>query len=286
MGKIKISRLQKRLGHIRHLVSRHTAAAIESVWRDVSCTFVLSTGRTGTATLTELFDHAQGVTAAHEPWPELLRERTEARYEVADQPGRYWSIFTRARAHRLLQAHRAGHQYVETSARLTFFAPVLHARMPNARFLYVHREPWDVVRSGMRRGWYRDHPNDPHRIRPVPGEPAYEAWDAMTRFEQICWYWAAYNRFALDFYDAVGGDRVLMIRATDLFSGAALPEIFAFMGLNLPAEKVLERELDAQHNAQHAEHFPEAEAWTPEQRAALRTYAGPEMERLGYVLPA
>ena len=278
--------LRVRRFRMRRALYRGTGNALQSAWRDARCTFVLSTGRTGTATLTELFDHVPGVTAVHEPNPELLQERMEARHAVAEDPERFRTIFARSRGLRLLKAHRAGHHYVETSARLTFFAPVIYEQLPNARFLFVHREPWDVVRSGMRRGWYRDHPNDPVRIRPVPGEAAYDGWNEMSQFEQICWYWAAYNRFALDFYESVGGDRVLMVRATDLFTGAALPEIFSFMGLNLPAEKVLERELKAQHNAQHAAHFPEADAWTDEQREALRRYAGPEMARLGYALPA
>ena len=278
--------VRRRRRSLQRSLHERVGSALRSSWQDVECAFVLSTGRTGTATLTELFDHAPSVVATHEPNPQLLRERMEARYEIAGQPDRYWDIFAEARGYPLLQAKRAGQQYIETSARLTFFAPVLHARMPNARFLYSHREPWDVVRSGMRRGWYRDHPNDPFRIRPVPGEPAYETWDRMTRFEQICWYWAAYNRFALDFYDSVGGDRVLLVPSSRLFTGEALPDIFSFLGLDLPPEQALQQELNAQHNAQHQAHFPEADDWTDEQREALRTYAGPEMERLGYTLPS
>jgi hypothetical protein len=247
--------------------------------------FVLSTGRTGTATLAELFDHVPDAVAYHEPPPELLRERTEARYEIGEQPDRYWEIFARARGHRLLEAHEAGQTYVETSPRLTFFAPVLHEHMPHARFLYVHREPWDIVRSGMRRAWYSGHPNDPVRLRPGPDEPLAETWDSLSAFEKNCWYWAACNRFILDFGDRVGWDRILKIEATDLFSGAALGPIFSFLGVEPPQEQALKRELKARHNAQQSAHFPEVDEWSDAQRATLLRYAGSEMDRLGYVLP-
>lgn len=278
--------VRRRRRALRAAVQERIGSALRSSWHEVECAFVLSTGRTGTATLTELFDHVPNATASHEPRPQLLKERTEARYEIAGAPKRYWEIFVRARGYRLLQAHRAGEQYVETSSRLTFFAPVLHAHLPNARFLYVHREPWDVVRSGMRRGWYIDHPNDPVRLRPGPDEPLAATWDQLSPFEKNCWYWAACNRFALDFCDRVGWERVLEVQANDLFSGAALDEIFDFLHLERPPQQALKQELNARHNAQQAAHFPKVDAWSDEQRATLLAYAGPEMERLGYSLPA
>ena len=47
-------------------------------WKDTSRAFVLSTGRSGTATLAELFDLSSEINSHHEPPPNLLKETQSA----------------------------------------------------------------------------------------------------------------------------------------------------------------------------------------------------------------
>jgi hypothetical protein len=48
--------------------------------------------------------------------------------------------------------------------------------MPNVKFVHLFRHPGEVVRSGMRRGWYNGHPSDRYRIEPGQHDPMRRLW--------------------------------------------------------------------------------------------------------------
>ena len=253
-----------------------------SLWRDVDSVFVLSTGRTGTETLKHLFELSDRVSAFHEPEPQLLEERKRARVEVYDQAAKYTKIFARARGAALYREVLRGKIYAETSARLTFFAPVIAELLPNARFIYIHRHPGGIVRSGMRRKWYVDHEADYARIEPAPNEAAKKEWDTWDPFTKICWYWDAYNRFSLNFAESIDSSRVLSLDAGSIFDGSAAARIFSFIGAEAPPQSKISAVLSKKHNAQHSEQFPRFENWPPEMRRVLYNIAGDTMRSLGY----
>lgn len=252
------------------------------IWKEARCLFVLSTGRTGTMTLARLLDLSEEVDAFHEPRPQLLEARQSARWDVYANEAKYRHIFIRARGTPLFAAAWRKQLYAETSARLTFFAPVIADLLPNAKFLFVHRSPFGVIQSGMKRGWYVDHPADYARIRPVEGEGFFDQWDDMDPFEKICWYWDVYNDFAVDFCERARSSRVLSIRASELFDGEATSRIFDFLGVRRPPENATDEVLNKKLNAQQEGTFPEPEEWTPTMHQTLRRIASRTMERLGY----
>jgi len=243
---------------------------------------MLTTGRTGTDTLMHLLNLSDDIDAYHEPPPELLPERKRARSAVYAEKDEFKRIFVRARGASLTRTKARGKIYAETSARLTFFAPVIAELLPNARFLFVHRHPGEVVRSGVRRKWFAGHPNDYVRIEPVPGERHYEDWQRWGAFEKNCWSWDAYNRFALDFIEDSEASRITAIRSDHLFDGSSVQEIFGFLSVLAPPQDLVQSVLARKHNAQKSAHFPRYEDWTPEQRQVLEEIAGETMQRLGY----
>lgn len=244
--------------------------------------FILSTGRTGTKTLSRLLDLSSDIDAFHEPYPQLLEARKTARWEVYDNPSKYHNIFLRSRGAALWKAQRRGVLYAETSARMTFFAPVIAELLPKARFIYIHREPTAIIRSGMRRGWYVDHPADYARISPVDGEEANAGWDQWTPFEKTCWYWDAYNRFALHFCSRIDASRMLTIQAREVFDGTATPAIFSHINVPVPRGERVDQILSKKLNAQERDTFPKREAWTDDMFRTLHRIAGETMDRLGY----
>ena len=251
-------------------------------WRETRAAFVLSTGRTGTKTLARLLDLSPEIDAFHEPHPQLLQERKAARWDVHRNERAYEQIFTLSRGAMLFRSHFRNRIYAETSARLTFFAPVIKKLLPESRFFFIHRDPRAVIRSGMRRGWYVDHPADFARVRPVPGEAAWEEWESWSPFEKICLYWDSHNRFSLDFYEDDGASQVLSIRADDLFTGAAVSDIFAHLDVPSPSPGNVERVLSKKLNAQKQDEFPKAPNWSTDMIETLHRMAGDTMERLGY----
>lgn len=278
-------RTRSRRHRIRQKINqfyRGIAALGSPLWRSTPSVFVLSTGRTGTETLMHLLALCPDVNSFHEPHPQLLEERKAARVEIGRNPEKYTRIFARARGSRLLAARLQGRVYVETSARLTFFSPVIADLLPNSKFIYIHRHPAEVVRSGMRRRWYVDHPADYARITPDPSEVPPSVWTKWEPFRKICWYWNAYNRFALDFVRTVDSSRVLSLNAREVFDGSAAQRIYDLAGVSAPGKSAIERVLSAKHNAQKLADFPKYADWTPEMRGTLSEIAGMTMTELGY----
>ena len=283
-------KLRAKLRHRWQTVKRRAQRTASSIlgrvgqpyWKSAECAFILSTGRTGTKTLAGLLGLSSDIDAFHEPHPQLLEERKTARWEVHHNYSKYQNIFARSRGASLLRALRHETIYAETSARMTFFAPVIAELLPKSKFIYIHRAPTAIVRSGMRRGWYIDHPADYARICPVEGEEAYAEWSQWPPFKKICWYWDAYNRFALDFCSRTDPSRVLTLRADEIFDGTAIPSIFSHLGISAPPDGRIEQILSKKLNAQQRDSFPKREAWTPDMFSTLHTIAGETMDRLGY----
>lgn len=275
-GRQRTEQVLKRLG------AGITAYATRPIWRKAQCLFVLSTGRTGTTTLARLLNLSEEIDAFHEPRPQLLEERQAARWELHTNKRKYRHIFIRARGAPLFQAVWKGRMYAETSARLTFFAPVIADLLPRAKFLFIHRNPVGLIRSGMKRGWYVDHPADYARIRPVRGEDFFDRWEQRSPFEKICWYWKVYNEFAIDFCRQIPSSRVLTFRASDLFEGTAVPQIFEFLDVRQLSDDDVDRVLRKKLNAQQEGSFPEEDEWSSCMYGTLRRIAGDTMEKLCY----
>lgn len=255
------------------------------LWRHARSLFVLSCGRTGTDTLAHVLATSPAVWALHEPEPQLMAERKEARTRVYDEPTKFNKIFIASRAHSLVAARMRSRIYAETSARLTFFAPVIADLLPNAKFVFLHRHPGEIVRSGMRRGWYVAHQADKHRIAPVRGETGFDEWENWNPFEKVCWYWNAYHRFILDFVKELPSERWLELRSTDFFdpSTGAAEAVLRFLDVSPPEDRI-RAELSVRHNAQGAGDFPHHSDWSRPQKEALLKVAGHTMGELGYEL--
>lgn len=252
------------------------------------CVFVLSTGRVGTKTLTALFELSNAVVTTHEPEPRLVRSSYEAYMEGADARAdeKWRSVVLAARDSFVCAANLRGKVYVETNNRLTYLAPALAAAFPASRFIHLHRHPEEVVRSAMRRGYYERHGWDFARIRPRPGEPLAAEWDGLRRLEQCAWYWSRCNDEARAFLETLPAPRRLDLRADALFAGdeATLRRLYAFVGVEFPSRRRVERVLGKKINAGRKGQFPPASEWSDDERAAVRRFVSTTAAALGYSL--
>ncbi len=268
----------------KRLLRRAVTAAVR---RRASCLFVLSTGRVGTVTLTHLLELSPAVDAQHEPGPQFLEETRRA-YQGSPRNGAQTAALARAfaasRVRPLWRAARPGRVYAECSNRLTFLAPQLAEYLPRSRFLHLHRDPATVVRSAMRRGYYRDHPWDAYRITPRPDDPFAGEWEGWGPFERCCWYWAAVNGFCLDAAQRLPPERVLSARMEALFgaNGDGVTRLCGWLGVPAGPPAEVRRVAGTRYNAQRENAFPQWSEWSAAQRAALARIAGPVATRLGY----
>ena len=253
-------------------------------WGAAEAFFVLSTGRCGTRTLASILDLGSNAFVQHEPVPRMNNQCREVYEQWENNPEFYKTLIETCREDFIYEAYEEGRIYGETANRLTNFAPAINAVFTNSKFIHLVRDPRDVVRSGMDRGWYAGHKWDEGRIVPRPGDPYYDRWAEMTLFEKCSWLWFETNRFAQEFVKSLPPDRTFTLKSEGLFDGEfdGLKQIFDFVGVEIPRSRLIQKILKRKENYQRRRSFPAKEQWTDEQNAALRAVAGPLMEVFGY----
>ena len=261
--------------------------AYEQEWQDLACVFALSTGRTGTQTLAAMLRLSPQVVAQHEPAPRLVKATFDAYMEAQDEGWiEKWTPFMLAtRDDFVLEANAKGKVYVESNNRLTYVAPAVMAAFPASKFIFSHRDPYKVIRSGMQRGAYQG-PNKAWnfaRIRPRKGEPSFTEWASLSPLEKEAWRWAQINQMAHAFFSTVPAERRMELPAATFFSGKPeiYKEIFEFVGVPCPPRSEIEGIMGKKMNAQaHFNGLPFE--WTDESLARVRRFIEPTATLLGY----
>src|SRR5690625_618085 len=139
-------------------------------WKSLQPVWVLSTGRTGTSTLTRLLNLSPAIDAYHELGPELFQFSYDYFREDIESAQALRTLMY-LRDELVFRSYRDGMVFVETNNRLTYIADLLAELYPGGKFIHIYRNPYDFIRSGMRRKYYRGHMRDYARITPAAGEP-------------------------------------------------------------------------------------------------------------------
>lgn len=157
--------------------------------------FVLSSGRSGSETISRVLNQIPGCECRHHPSPELILESTKYFIGSYSKP----ELDEILRASRIPQTQRKG-VYGEANLQLSLVIPLLDEIFPNCRFVWLMRDGRDVVASMYYRGWY-----DPlkapglgvwHLARlqgDETGDFDEKTWNEMAAFERCCWIWKKYN---------------------------------------------------------------------------------------------
>jgi len=259
-------------------------------WADMtSCVFFLSTGRVGTQTLASLFAQVRTLYSYHEPHPLLYgvsqqAYRTIRSFSEVDQL--LTESFIACRQDLLLRAWQHERGYLESSPQVTFLAPVIHQLLPQTQFIHVIRNPGDVIRSAMRRGWYDGHSYDRTRISPRSDDPLSECWSSFTPFQKNVWLWSETNQWIADFCETLPPEQRLLLRSEDIFASVleTIEQLFAFLNQPTPIPKTIQRILGQQLNAQTSGNFPLPENWSTQMQEQFYSIAGNTADRLGYLL--
>ncbi|MDZ4699833.1 MAG: sulfotransferase [Rhodothermales bacterium] len=262
--------------------------AYERAWNGFPCVFALSTGRTGTQTMASMLSLSPQVLAQHEPAPRLVRASYEAFMDEQEGWMERWQPFALAvRDDFVLEASAEGRVYVESNNRITYMAPAFAAAFPDSRFIFSHRDPYQVIRSGMQRGAYQggNMAWNFARIHPRTDDPAYAAWDSYSNLQREAWRWARINGYARAFFDTLPEERRLDLPARAFFSNdmEIYRKLFAFVGVPCPDEGAIRAVTGKQLNAQA--HFDGLDfEWTDALRAEVRPIVQPVAEALGYTV--
>lgn len=159
--------------------------------------------------------------------------------------------------------------YAEVNVYLETSTDLLKEIFPDATLVFLHRDPKDVVRSILSRGWYGT-PVDPrHRRVDTP------AWETSGQFARACHYVADTDRRLLE----ACSHRIRFETASrDL---AELTALLGDLGIAVAPERARDAHAEVV-NATNQHQFPPPTAWTREQRALYREICGEVAERMGY----
>lgn len=270
------ARRLKRRAERPAIVRNATIGELEAAgWAGIEPVFVLSTGRTGTALLSELLLLAGGADVHHAPRPELVRVSRRAYEEIGGNLDLFVEVFKTAREELVLESVRHGRRYVETNNRVTFLAPAAAVAFPEARFVHLTRHPATFVRSGIRRNWYGGgHHHDIGRIVPVGDDPAVALWEGWGPVAKIAWLWNETNRFIADFLAGVPVERQVFARSEDMFGDVATARtLLEFCGVAPPGDETIAARIRTPVNVQKTGDFPDYESWSGDERRTLREIA-------------
>jgi hypothetical protein len=173
--------------------------------------FFLSTGRAGTMWFSEVMKKDREVKVLHRPSPDFAVQNVKA-YKFLDQTEFdnetlyewFSEIYLAGRENYLRYAYKTNRRLIETNNSITFFAYALAELFPKAKFVHLVRPPKKYIVSGLKRGYYSDHPQEMRRIIPNESQPE---WAEYSREEKIAWLWTETNRFARHFGMKVGEQR-------------------------------------------------------------------------------
>lgn len=265
-------------------IRRMLLGSSENSSSEMSYVWCLSTGRVGSQTLEALSSRSPNVVARHEPEPKLFGLSNLAYCTEGDSDCRRILI----EAARLCRppVKVAGETiYLETSPQATFLAQELLDLYPQSKFIHMIRHPADVIRSGMRRGWYSGHPNDAWRIQPTQGADA-ELWAEMSPLEKNAWLWAETNRWIYRFMETLPEGAGLLLRSEDLFAAdmQTLTRLFHHLGTVMPKECEIQKVLSKKLNSQKKGHFPDLSNWEDSEVEVLKRHTGQIAAQYGYTL--
>ena len=244
----------------RQVVERVSYAARSARRRlagDLPVYFCMNSGRCGSASLVRFLQSNRVLNCFHEKRPDLLQEG------LLFHAGE----LSRRQAVRRISATRRG-VFFEANNRLFSLAHPIKEAFPNARFVFLHRDGRQVVRSGMQRRWFQ------HDDR--FGKRRLGADQSSSPFVKCCRYWASVNQRILEDLSHYPDD-TLTISFEGLTNGNDIQRVAAFLDIQLTHPQVF-----PQHNRTTTWSISSYDKWPVQWRQQFDEICGPTMDRLGY----
>jgi hypothetical protein len=272
--------------------------------------FGASTGRTATMHLANSLNAESGCTCVHEgkfrhresSGEQLLPFLTLENRVAYENPEKAQEIINSKRAMiDQLNLDDVSH-FGDIAYNNSPFLVSLSVRFPKAKFIIIVRDGRSFVRSATVLegedetpvGWppaekittSLEEYISLGRLQPRRGSSLEEPWRTWGAFEKNVWLWAETNTMILDALSVMPPDRWLMVKFEDFVSDrmqvySKIRKFLAFdQALSDEARDVL---MSPVVNSSRSYSLPAYDDWSDFQRGHFHHYAGPVMDRLGYV---
>lgn len=259
---------------------------IKNQWDDLENVWFFSTGRAGTALLNDLLNLSPYLSVFHEPPPTMFnfsKDVYDGKIELDDGV----KILGYLRDEFVHRTNYNGQVYVETNNRAVYVADIIKARFPLSRFVHVYRNPYDVIRSGMRREWYKDNNCDYYRMEPLKSEEYYDDWKEMTQIEKNAWHWMMVNKLSLKIKTTLPEKDFFSLAVEDVYSGNydIIHDLYEFIREGyFPSKWAINKVLSKKINSQNRGAFPYVRDWDKEDLKSVNVIISDVASTLGYAV--
>jgi len=277
--KVLLDGIQKNIGIFKKEIQPNCYGRYHLMKKKGQAFFTLSSGRCGTMTMSHILNTSTNARVYHHPLPYLIDETGQAYNDEINKS----KIFWQSRGSLILDAWKDDLVFGELDHNMTPFSPVIAEEIPESKFIVLVRNPWDFVRSGMRRNYYQGHPWDSGRLRPNPIHQDFERWQSMSQFEKVCWLWNETYTKILMYLNEIPEERYKVIRFEDLVNSTDVSyEIFEFLHLEGYSEEKIKQIFNTPLNKQVTGSYPNPVEWSDEQHGIVRNQCMTTMKSFGY----
>lgn len=242
--------------------------------------FLLGYGRSGTQLLSGLLGKIDRVTSFHEPdfWEDIANFtdfKLDSKLAIE-----YLAKYRSIQIYKRWISKGEDAFYCESTGTIRYLAPVIAECYPKANLFLVSRDGRGVVRSMM--GWgqfYGESSKGAYALEPEMGDPFFDQWPGMSRFERLCWSWQDTYNILMEAIPEVRWLRLEQLTTDyDYFS----ENLTGPVGLDLSYEQWHKVVSVKSINASQTYEFPTWGEWSLEEQQAFIRICGDTMSRLGY----
>ncbi|MET0012484.1 MAG: sulfotransferase [Sedimenticola sp.] len=250
--------------------------------------FVLGTGRSGSTTISDVLSKHENIICKHEPKLELVKISTDYAHGIIDYE----------------QAKNAIHQlycdtkcypnviYGESDQKLSNLVDVIHEVLPQAKFVWLIRNPIDTINSMLSRGWFSnnelftgigiDPALDPlyrdifsqYRIQAdLAGLMPSEEWREMSAFDRNCWYWNYWNSNIEQQLNLLPDNQIMFLKLEEF--GQSIDKLLQFLGTDNRSNI----EVEVSNRAFDNYRLKTINEWTPEMKDSFVKICGTNYEK-------
>lgn len=166
--------------------------------------------------------------------------------------------------------------YGEINPFLRRHCQAMKAVLPEAKQFQIVRDPRNVLRSLMSRELLGK--KDPMNavITPPKGDPYAEKWPHMSRFEKLCWLWAADNKFIRE-----NVNHTIKFESLRTDFDYFDKQVLNFLELEVSSD-TWNSEMEVIYNSTPRHTFPKYPDWSEENKQHFERICGEEMAHYGY----
>lgn len=250
---------------------------------------LISTGRTGTKSLAELFDnYFEKVESYHQPRFSRVINVLSNMYVSGVLPEPIFEKTTNfIKKNKILNSDKE--YYVEANTMNYVASKILKEIKKEVYIIHIIRDPRDFVRSYINWKYMRFKSHVANSIIPFwhpsgyfYGDYSLLDWLTLDEFEKMCWFWKVENNIMLDLYQ--DEDYFKSLKFEDIFLSEnkekQLREMIEFVGLSFE-EKMLDH-FKTKKNKSKKEYFPKWQEWNSDKSRKLKSICGDLMTEYGY----